>query len=114
MDERRRQERHTQVYPAEVRDGGRGRSLGLVADISTGGMLLRTEDPLPVGERLRLIVELPQRGEQREQAAVETQVRWCEPDLDPGTHVVGLAFVGKTPPDGPAATALMQALRAGR
>ncbi len=113
MDERREQERHTRVYPAEVRDGARGRSLGLVADISAGGMLLRTETVLPVGERLRLIVELPRRGEQREQTAVEAQVRWCEPDLDPGTHVIGLAFTGKTPPDGPAATALMQALRAG-
>jgi len=114
MDERRRQERHSQVYPAEVRDGARGRIVGLVADISTGGMLVRTEAPLPLGERLRLVVELPQRGQQREQAAVEAQVRWCEPDLDPGTHVMGLAFTGKTPPDGPAATALMQALRSSR
>jgi hypothetical protein len=112
MDERRRQERHSKVFPAEVRDGARGRIVGLVADVSTGGMLVRAETPQPAGERLRLIVELPTRDGQREQVAIEAQVRWCEPDLDPGTHVIGLAFAGKTPADGPIARSLVQNLRA--
>jgi hypothetical protein len=112
MDERRHQERHTGIFPAEVREAASGAPLGLVADLSTGGMLLRAERALAVGDRLQVVVELPRGATGQTARAMEVQVRWSEADLAPGTHVVGLAFTGQTPPDGPAATALLQALRA--
>ncbi len=112
MDERRHQERHTGIFPAEVHEAASGAPIGLVADISSGGLLLRAERILPVGDRLQVVVELPRGATDAPRHTLEVQVRWSEADLAPGTHVVGLAFTGRTPPDGPAATSLLQALRA--
>ncbi len=111
MDERRRHERIDSVFRAEVRERESGRTVGLVADISSGGMLLRVEAPLPLGQDLELVVVLPPQGSIAREVPVDARVRWCEPDIAPGTHVAGLAFRGRTPPDGPAAMGLIRRLK---
>jgi hypothetical protein len=112
MDERRRQERFTHLYPSEVRDRQTDQVVGLVADASSGGLLLRAQTALTPGETLQLMVELPP-GQEPRALPAEARVRWCEPDLAPATFVIGLAFTGSTRPDGPAAMELMRALKHG-
>ena len=107
MDDRRAFERREAALQAEVTRVGSGEVVGLLADISSGGMMLRTEGPLPAGRRLQLRIEAPGAGEQAGPLDVEVAVRWSEPDLDPATHLVGLEFVGKTPPR----SAVIEALR---
>ncbi len=112
MDERRRQERFTNLFPSEVRDRLTGKVVGLVADVSSGGLLLRAQMACKPGDTLQVAVELPP-GMQPREVPAEARVRWCEPDIAPGTFVVGLAFCGSTPPDGPLAMELMRALKRG-
>jgi hypothetical protein len=112
MDERRRDQRHDRVFPAEVRRRGGDRStIGLVADVSSGGLLLRADAPQTPGETLELTVVLPPQAGIAREVPIEARVRWCEPDIAPGTHVIGLAFIGATPPDGPAAMNLLRQLK---
>jgi hypothetical protein len=111
MDERRRFDRHEHVFPAEIKDLGTGRLVGLVADISSGGMMLRAEAPLDRQQKLQLRVELPPASGEQEPVPFEARVRWCEPDLEPATHVIGLEFGGKTPPGGTIAELLLKALK---
>ncbi len=111
MDERRRHERFGGVFPAEVRDRGNGHVVGLVSDISSGGMMLRTETPLDPGRTIELAVELPARAPEPGPVDVDVRVRWCEPDLEPGVHVVGLAFTGQTPPTDPRVQGLVRVLK---
>jgi hypothetical protein len=110
MDERRRHERFASVFPSEVRERQGGRIVGLVADISSGGLMLRTQAPRSTGQDLQLIVELPPDRQPRE-VPIEARVSWCESDIAPGTFVVGLAFCGTTAPDGPVAMDLLHALK---
>jgi len=114
MKERREFERRESLLPAEVTDAGTGEVVGLLADISNGGMMLRTEAPLARGTRLRLRVELPDTGGRSGALAVETTVRWCEPDLDPSSHLAGLEFLGATPPGSAVVEEIRRRLRAGR
>lgn len=110
MDERRQQERFASVFPSEVRERRRDRIVGLVADVSSGGLLLRAQAPPTAGQTLQLVVELPPGREPRE-VPIEARVCWCEPDIAPGTFVVGLAYCGATMPDSPVAMDLLHALK---
>ncbi|HOX24135.1 MAG TPA: PilZ domain-containing protein [Candidatus Krumholzibacteria bacterium] len=111
MEERRRHERFATVFPAEVTDRETGRIVGLVADISAGGLMLRAEKPLGRGRILRLVVELPLAGGEKRTTGIEVRVRWCEEDLEPATYVVGLEFTGTTPAGCPLAKDLLRALK---
>ena len=107
MDERRRFERRETMIPAEVCDEASREVIGLLADISSGGMMLRTDAPLACGRHMRLRVELPDDSAGPRELVVEASVRWCEPDLDPPAHVAGLEFQGATPPR----TAMIEEIR---
>jgi c-di-GMP-binding flagellar brake protein YcgR len=111
MDERRRQMRYPTVFQSELIDLASGEVIGNLADISSGGMMIRCEPRLAAGQRLRLKVELPARQADGVEARVETEVRWCQPDLEPNSHVVGLAFTGATPPGGALVQELVRVLK---
>jgi hypothetical protein len=111
MDERRRQVRHTTVFQAEVTDAITNERVGNLADISNGGLMIRTSRPLEAGRQLQLRLELPARQADGVEARVETVVRWCEADLAPGAHVIGLEFTGATPPDGALVLELVRVLK---
>ncbi|MEZ4387094.1 MAG: PilZ domain-containing protein [Candidatus Krumholzibacteriia bacterium] len=98
MKVRRVFERRESVLQADVSDAATGEVVGLLTDISSGGMMLRTEAPLPRGDQRRLRVELPAADQRSGQLVVEAAVRWCEPDLDPSAYLVGFEFRGLTPP----------------
>jgi hypothetical protein len=112
MDDRRRHDRHDRVFQAEVceRQGQRA-TVGLIADVSSGGLLLRADSPRNPGETLELTVLLPPEGGIAREIPFEARVHWCEPDIAPGTHVIGLSFIGATPPDGPVAMNLLRLLK---
>ena len=111
MDERRRQTRYPSVFQAEVTDLAASRVLGHLADISSGGMMIRAGVALERGQELKMQVELPARQADGAEANVEVKVRWCEPDLEPDTFVLGLEFTGATPADGALVKELVRVLK---
>jgi c-di-GMP-binding flagellar brake protein YcgR len=111
MDERRRQVRYPTVFQAEVTDVGAGRVIGHLADISAGGLMIRCGTALEKGRELKLKIELPARQADGVEARVEVRVRWCEPDLEPQTHVAGLGFIGTTPPGSALVQELVRVLK---
>jgi len=111
MDERRRHERYGRVFPAEVTNRETKAVIGLLADVSSGGLMVRAERPLAPGTRLKLAVELPPAGSERRDVFVEARVCWCDEDLEPGSHVLGLEFVGATPESSPIVENLIRVLK---
>jgi hypothetical protein len=111
MDERRRQIRYPTVFQSELTDIASGEVIGNLADISSGGMMIRSGRALKPGQDLKLQVELPARQADGAEARVEVLVRWCEPDLEPNSHMAGLAFTGATPPDGALVKELVRVLK---
>jgi Tfp pilus assembly protein PilZ len=111
MDERRGHERFNEVFRAEIRERDTNLPVGLIADISSGGMLLRTDAARAPGEDLDLVVVVPGHGHAEREVPVQARVRWCEPDMAPGAYVIGMTFRGATQPDGPVAMSLIRLLK---
>jgi len=92
MDERRRAERKLTSFFAEISNLDTGKAIGHLADISSGGLMILGDSQLSVGEQLKLRIELPRSVGPLNFADVTVEVRWSQPDLDPGSFVSGLEF----------------------
>jgi hypothetical protein len=74
-------ERNNLIYYLRVSDVSTSRRLGYLADISTAGLMLMTDDPLPAGVPYRLRIEPPQAHARRgEPIAVSAVTKWSEKD----------------------------------
>jgi hypothetical protein len=94
MSDHRRHERKSAAFHAEIRRRDSGEILGNLADISDGGLMLTTEQPLTVDAIIELEIELPRDSVEGTSVVVPARVRWCEPDLAPGVYAAGLEFIG--------------------
>lgn len=86
LRERRQHERHPRSFPFRIVGGDAVCDFGVTENISAGGMLVRTEEPLPVGSRF--LLEIPQ-------ADFEAPVVVLRSEQAPGhelAHAVGIAF----------------------
>jgi len=75
-----------------LREGDRPARAVTVADISFGGACLRTDFPLPVGAAVKLQLDLPQSGDEREFAARAMIVR-AQRSTGGADYTVGVEFV---------------------
>jgi hypothetical protein len=98
MDDRRKQERRAAGFYAEVSCVDTGRLLGHLANISSGGMMIVGEASLGIGKRLHLRIELPHGTAHDDYLEVTVQVRWSQPELEPGLYASGLEFVREGAP----------------
>ena len=81
--------RHNLIYYLRVLDEASGRRLGYLADITTAGLMLMTEGPLPAGTPYRLKIE-PPRAQKRGKAIVVSAVtRWSDKDKQSSFHRTG-------------------------
>ena len=90
VSERRRNERRFLRHGLRVLHADTGSLLGHVVDLSTDGLMVASENPLPTGERLRLAVEIPCWDGGSEQLVVEAESRWCQTDSKRAFSDIGL------------------------
>ncbi|MBK1726650.1 PilZ domain-containing protein [Halorhodospira neutriphila] len=92
---RRQSKRSSLLYYLPIQDADSGARLGLLADLSPGGLLMLGEQPHRTGERLRLRLEGPADSELTEGLAlsVDAEVRWSAPDVNPAYHATGVRFL---------------------
>ena len=90
MSERRRNERCFLRHGLRVLTADTGSLLGHVVDISTDGLMVVSEHPLPTGQPLRLWVEIPRWDGNSERLLLETESRWSQTDAERGFSDNGL------------------------
>lgn len=88
--EMRRVERRHLVYYLRVFDGMSAKVLGHIVDISAKGMMLISDNPLPVGETFRLRMRLPASIGNKDELIFNATSRWCKQDINPEFHITGL------------------------
>lgn len=93
MIERRFSNRFPVGQDGLLLDGDRPARTVTVADISFGGACLHTDFPLPVGAAVKLQVDLPQSGDEREFAARAMVVRARRSTGGGADYTVGVEFV---------------------
>ncbi len=92
MQTRHQQRKHLFLY-LEVLDQDSGKMLGHLGDISSQGMMIIAEHPLPLYQTLKLRLNLPDTGEfSKNYLNITVETRWTRPDINPQLHCIGCQF----------------------
>lgn len=95
--EQRRFPRREVAGRVEVFDTVAETAIGIVGDISAGGLLLIASQPLPDDSLFQLRFQLPDGSPSPPTVEVGAHVLWQAPAGAPGQHYVGMRFLGLSP-----------------
>ena len=95
MQEHRRIHRKYLAVYSRVFNLASGRVLGYLADLSQGGTLIISDDPLPEHDIFNLRFDLPAPPLfSADHLDMQARVAWCSPDFDPAFFNIGFEFIG--------------------
>lgn len=83
MDERRKIKRRHLLFYTRVFDRKTGKLLGHIADLTPEGMMIISEESLPVDETFAMIMDLPYGYASKNHINFDAVSKWSTPDLDP-------------------------------
>jgi hypothetical protein len=87
--EQRSFSRHHLIYYLRVFDGQSSRVLGHIVDISPQGIMLITDEPIPVQGEYRLRMRFPGTGSVQEELIFDAVCCWCRQDENPEFYIAG-------------------------
>lgn len=90
MRERRQKDRYQLMFHVQVVDADTDDPVGYLVDISHGGMMLASEEPLEIGRRYRMRVPLPIAYLGYREIRLDAIAAWTAPSLHPAFHRTGL------------------------
>lgn len=93
MSERRTQKRKHILYYLKVYDQYTGDLLGQMADITTKGLNLISQEPVDSGRFYTLRMDLPSDVSGKSEIQFKAKSMWCKPDINPNFYSIGLQFV---------------------
>ncbi|MCU7904648.1 MAG: PilZ domain-containing protein [Candidatus Thiodiazotropha sp. (ex Epidulcina cf. delphinae)] len=96
-EDRRTIKRRHLIYYLRVWEVDKNVPLGHVVDITTEGMMLISDKPIPMGEALSLEIRLPDTEGALTPLSFRAVCRWSDKDINTAFYDSGLAFVEKTP-----------------
>jgi hypothetical protein len=98
--ERRRIPRKYLVIYSRVFDRKSGQVLGYLSDLTNGGAMIISDDPMPINLDISLRFDLPDPPLfTTDHLNLEARVAWCQPDIDPAFFNIGFEFKEITPED---------------
>jgi hypothetical protein len=77
------------VFYLRIYDGLTARILGHLVDLSEKGMLLISDNPIPVNEEYRLRMRLPTQIKEQNEIVFAATSRWCKSDANPDFYLAG-------------------------
>jgi len=93
MHERRKFHRRYLAIYSRVFDLASGRVLGYLADLSLKGIMIISDDQLPVNKIFTLRFALPDYpGFSTDHLDLQARVAWCHADVDPAFQDIGFEF----------------------
>ncbi len=93
MREQRSEERITVSNEVEVADALTGGHVGLLGNVSSGGMMLITKRPFELGGVMQLRLMLPESVREQEHIDVGAQCAWLEQSTVQNTFYAGFSIV---------------------
>lgn len=93
----RKVERRHLVFYLRVFDGMGSKVIGHIVDISAQGLMLISDNPVPVNEDYRLRMRLPSEIADRDEILINATSRWCKPDVNPDFFITGFQIHELTP-----------------
>lgn len=100
MDERRRLDRKDISYYMQVVDSVTQELVGSLADISSGGFKLDSQNPIPLNKDFRFRMDLTSEVANKPFMIFVARSKWCKIDpLDPFCYNVGFQLINISPGD---------------
>ena len=100
MDDRRHLERKDFSYYMRLIDNDSQDLVGHLVDISSGGIKLDSQGPIPINKDFRLRMDLTSEIADKPAMIFVARSKWCEVDpLDPFIYNVGFQLVNISPTD---------------
>ena len=98
MDEKRRLPRKYLIIFSRVFERTLGKLLGYLSDLSEGGGMIISEEPLGLGTTISLRLDLPDpKIFHMHSLQLEARVARCSVDLSPAFYDIGFEFLDVTP-----------------
>ena len=88
VEQRQVTRRHLAFY-LRIFDGMSSRVVGHLMDVSPKGLMLLSDEPVPVNEEYRLRMRLPTEVVGRDEIIFGAVSRWCRQDENPDFYVTG-------------------------
>lgn len=95
--ERRTDDRYQLLFHVQVHDADGRRPLGYLVDLSRGGLMLATEQPLEANRRYRLRIPLPIAYLGRNEIELDAISAWSAPSMHPAYHRTGFRDLSLEP-----------------
>ena len=100
MDDRRNLERKDFSYYMRLIDNDSQDLVGHLVDISSGGIKLDSQGPIPINKDFRLRMDLTSEIADKPAMIFVARSKWCEVDpLDPFIYNVGFQLINIAPAD---------------
>lgn len=87
--ERRTLKRWHLIFYLRVFDQENATVLGHIVDISEGGMMLLSDNPIPVSKDFRVWVDVPKETGSRQRIHLEARSLWSHHDINPDFYDTG-------------------------
>ncbi len=95
--EKRNFKRWQLIFYLRVFERDTGSLLGHIIDVSEGGMMLISEQPLPIDQPFHVYLEVPQDTGPRQHIECEVHSLWSNNDINPDFYDTGFRFTRLTP-----------------
>lgn len=95
--EMRKVERRHLVFYLRVFDGMSSSVIGHIVDISAQGVMLVSDNPVPVNEKYSLRMRLPSEIADKEEIVFSATCCWCKKDVNPDFYIIGFRMHDLTP-----------------
>ncbi len=97
--ERRELKRRHIMFYSRVFDRKTGQLLGYLGNLTRGGAMIISEEPLEINVVFKLRMDLPEDMYDRPLLAFEAKSVWTKPDVDPRFYNTGFEFTNSTDED---------------
>ncbi len=99
MHERRKTKRRYLLFYSRVFNAVTQDLIGHLVDITSGGAMIISEEPIKINTIFELRMELSKEVSDKPYMEFSAKSLWGKPDIDPHYHDTGFQFINITPDD---------------
>ena len=99
MQDKRKLKRRYLLYYMRIYDGVSRQQIGNLVDITTKGIMIVGDHPIPAGQIAQLRMELTNEVSEKPYMEISAISKWCEPDVTPDHFNTGFEIQNLAPED---------------